>query len=140
MFQLCPPALIYLVFSIVQIIIDIFTGLINTAIMKIIVMIIITALLNILCQMDLSYVSWIIVLLPFLFMGITVTILLYAFGLDAARGKLKHSQSTTSSPSPSTPYVQPYSQVCHSVILPNWKIVNGNIIHIPGNKTINSCN
>ena len=88
MFHLCPPALIYIAFSLTQIIIDTFKGLYNTAFFKFIVMIIITFLLNALCQTGMTIVSWIIVFIPFIFMSVIVTILLYVFGLDAATGKL----------------------------------------------------
>ena len=89
MLNLCAPALIYVAFSLTQIIIDTFKGLYNTAFFKFIVMIIITILLNALCQSGMGIVSWIIVFIPFIFMSVIVAILLYVFGLDAATGKLK---------------------------------------------------
>jgi predicted membrane protein len=88
MFNLCPPALIYIAFSLTQIVIDTFKGLYNTALFKFIVMIIITFLLNSLCQSGMTIVSWIIVFIPFIFMSVIVAILLYVFGLDAATGTL----------------------------------------------------
>jgi hypothetical protein len=88
MFSLCAPALIYVAFSLTQVIIDTFKGLYNTAFLKIIVMIIITILLNALCQSGMGIISWIIVFIPFIFMSIIVAILLYVFGLDPATGKL----------------------------------------------------
>ena len=86
--SICPPALIYLAFSLTQIIIDTFKGLYNTAFFKFIVMITITILLNALCQGGMSVISWILVFIPFMFMTIIVAILLYVFGLDAATGTL----------------------------------------------------
>jgi hypothetical protein len=88
MFDLCPPALIYIAFSLTQVVIDTFKGLYNTAFFKFIVMIIITFLLNALCQSGMSIISWIIVFIPFIFMSVIVAILLYVFGLDAATGSL----------------------------------------------------
>jgi hypothetical protein len=88
MINLCPPALIYIAFSLTQIVIDTFKGLYNTAFFKFIVMIIITFLLNALCQTGMTIVSWIIVFIPFIFMSVIVAILLYVFGLDAATGTL----------------------------------------------------
>ena len=88
MLNLCAPALIYVAFSLTQIIIDTFKGLYNTAFFKVIVMILITILLNALCQSGMGIVSWIIVFVPFIFMSIIVAILLYVFGLDPATGKL----------------------------------------------------
>jgi predicted membrane protein len=88
MFELCAPALIYIAFSLTQVIIDTFKGLYNTAFFKFIVMIVITFLLNALCKSGMSIISWIIVFIPFIFMSVIVAILLYVFGLDAATGTL----------------------------------------------------
>jgi len=88
MLNLCATALIYVAISLTQIIIDTFKGLYNTAFLKIIVMIIITILLNSLCQAGMGIISWIIVFIPFILMTIIVAILLYVFGLDPSTGKL----------------------------------------------------
>lgn len=90
MFNLCAPALIYLIFSFTQILIDTLKGLYNTAFMKAIVTVMITILLNILCESGLTVVSWIIVFIPFILMTVIVSMLLYIFGLDAATGSLKY--------------------------------------------------
>jgi predicted membrane protein len=90
MFDICPPALIYIVFSFTQIIIDSFKGLYNLALVKFIIMLVIGFLLNILCQGGLGVVSWIIVFIPFILMSIVATLILYIFGLKATSGKTKH--------------------------------------------------
>jgi len=90
MINLCAPAMIYLIFSITQILIDTYNGLYNTAIIKSIVTITVTLLLNILCEQGLTVVSWIIVFVPFILMTVIVSMVLYAFGLDAASGKIKN--------------------------------------------------
>ena len=91
MINLCGPAIIYLIFSLTQIIIDLFKGLYNTAIMKTIVMAMVTLLLNILCEKGLSVVSWFIVFIPFIMMTVIVSMLLYIFGLDASTGSLNYT-------------------------------------------------
>ena len=91
MINLCAPAIIYLIFSITQIIIDIFKGLYNTAFIKSIVMVMVTLLLNILCEKGLSVVSWVIVFIPFIMMTVVVSMLLYIFGLDASTGTLNYN-------------------------------------------------
>ena len=95
MINLCAPAIIYLIFSITQILIDIFKGLYNTAFIKVIVTIMVTLLLNILCEKGLNIVSWIIVFIPFILMTVIVSMLLYIFGLDAATGKLNYKCDNT---------------------------------------------
>ena len=87
--NLCPPALIYLIFSVTQVVIDTVKGLYNTALIKIWVAFIFTILLNYLCQLGLGIISWFIVFIPFLLMTLVVAILLLMFGLDPATGKLK---------------------------------------------------
>jgi hypothetical protein len=91
MINLCPPAIIYLIFSITQILIDTFKGLYNTAAVKVIVTIMVTLLLNILCEQGLSIVSWIIVFIPFILMTVIVSVVLYVFGLDAASGSFDYT-------------------------------------------------
>jgi hypothetical protein len=94
MINLCPPAIIYLIFSITQILIDTFKELYNTAFIKFIVMIMITLLLNILCKSGLGVISWIIVFIPFILMTVIVSMLLYVFGLNPTTGSLNYSSNT----------------------------------------------
>jgi hypothetical protein len=100
MFNLCPPALIYLFFCATQIIIDLYKGLYNTAVFKFIIMIMITILLNALCQGGLGIISWMIVFIPFIFMTVVVSILLYIFGLNAATGKIEKQHPPPPPPKP----------------------------------------
>lgn len=93
MFSICSPAIIYIIFSLTQVIIDIYKGLFNTALVKFFVMIMVTMLLNILCEKGLSMVSWIIVFIPFILMTVIVTLLLYFFGLNATTGTIKNKIS-----------------------------------------------
>jgi len=90
---ICPPALLYLAFSLTQIVIDIFKRLNNTAFFKFIVMIIFTLMLNILCSKGLGIVSWFLVFIPFISMSIITSILLFAFGLHPSSGSLNYNVS-----------------------------------------------
>jgi len=78
---ICPPAILYLAFSVTQIIIDIFRGDTNTAFLKFIVMIIFTVVLNILCSVGLGIISWFIVFIPFILMTYITTVLAFVFGI-----------------------------------------------------------
>lgn len=88
--SLCPPALIYVVFSLIQIIIDTSRGLYNVAFMKFWVAIVFTILLNFLCISGLSVISWMIVFLPFIFMTLIIALLILAFGLNPTTGKVNY--------------------------------------------------
>ena len=95
---ICSPALIYLVFSITQIIVDTGKGLYNTAFLKLIVTFLFTIFLNYLCDRGLGVVSWIIVFIPFILMSIIISMLLLMLGLDPSTGKLKINGSDVSKP------------------------------------------
>ena len=83
----CAPALLYVAFSLTHIIIDTFKQMYNTALLKFIIMIIFTFVLNILCQRGLGIISWFIVFIPFITMTIITTLLLIVFGLSPSSGK-----------------------------------------------------
>jgi predicted membrane protein len=85
--DICPPALIYLVFSTTQVVIDTVKGAYNVALVKLWVTLIFTILLNFLCNKGLGIVSWIIVFIPFILMTVIVTLILVMFGLDPITGR-----------------------------------------------------
>ncbi len=85
--DICPPALIYLVFSTTQVVIDTVKGTYNVALVKLWVTLIFTILLNFLCNKGLGIVSWIIVFIPFILMTVIVTLILVMFGLDPITGR-----------------------------------------------------
>ena len=73
----CTPVSFYLVFMGIQIFMDFVNGNIINAIIKFPITIIFVTLLTILCQRNLTVMSWIIVFVPFIF-----TTLISAFILD----------------------------------------------------------
>jgi hypothetical protein len=99
-FKLCSPALLYLVFSVTQVVIDAIKGLYNVALLKFVMMILFTLLLNILCERGLGIVSWIIVFIPFILMSLITTILLFVFGLDPSSGNIIPPKSSQLQPTP----------------------------------------
>jgi len=118
MFKLCAPALIYVVFSLAQILIDAFKGLYNTAFMKFVVAILVTLLLNGLCDGGLGVISWIIVFIPFILMTFVVAMLLYIFGMNAAIGAATPDKKpqTQTQPQVATP---PVSEKYYLTFFPN---------------------
>tara|TARA_Y100001970_G_C14077314_1_gene772749 strand:+ start:243 stop:689 length:447 start_codon:yes stop_codon:yes gene_type:complete len=80
--DLCTPALMYMAFSMVQIIIDVFSGIYNIAFFKFITMVIFTSLLQILCVRGLGVISWVIVFIPFVLMTFVSMMLMSAFGFS----------------------------------------------------------
>tara|TARA_A100001011_G_C14125757_1_gene763250 strand:+ start:419 stop:1006 length:588 start_codon:yes stop_codon:yes gene_type:complete len=86
----CSPAIIFIAFSLIQIIIDIFKNLYNTALIKFIVMIMFFIILNILCEQGLTILSWFIVFIPFVMMSIITSLILFVFGLSPDEEKLNY--------------------------------------------------
>ena len=61
---LCAPALVYIGFSLIQIFIDIYNGVINNAFLKFIIMLVFTLIINILCDLGYSVIAWFLVFIP----------------------------------------------------------------------------
>jgi predicted neutral ceramidase superfamily lipid hydrolase len=80
--NICTPALIYLIFALSQIIIDTYKRAYNIAFVKFIQMVVFTLMLNLLCARNLTWISWLIIAVPFLFMGFMSILLLYVLKLD----------------------------------------------------------
>jgi len=93
------PALIYLIYIVVHITIDTYYGLYNMAFVKIWIGIIVTLLLNIMCENNMSFFAWLIIAIPFILMTIIAVFILYTLGLDPATGKAKTTTSTVSTSS-----------------------------------------
>ena len=87
---ICPPAILYIGFSLTHIIIDIFKKMYNTALLKFTIMVVFTLFLNILCMQGLGIVSWMIVFVPFIMMTYISGLLLYVFGLSPGKGNLNY--------------------------------------------------
>ena len=88
---LCGPALVYIGFSLIQIFIDIYAGVFNSAFLKFIIMIIFTLILNILCNLGFTVIAWVLVFIPIIMMTIISTLLLRVFGLDPDQKDLRQN-------------------------------------------------
>ena len=80
--KICSPALLYLGFSMIQITIDLFQGDYSTSLLKFIVMLIFTTILNLLCLNGFTKLVWFIVLIPILLLTYISSVLFYVFGVN----------------------------------------------------------
>lgn len=80
--NLCGPALIYLIFSFIHIIVDASQGEYKEASVKSFITILFTLLLQLLCMKGMSMASWIIVFIPFIFYTYMVSVIHLVFGHD----------------------------------------------------------
>lgn len=90
--NLCSPAILYLGFSLTQIVIDLFRKMYNTALIKMAITTVFTLLLNMLCVRGLSVISWIIVFIPFISMTLITGLVMYSLGLSPYLGKMDYSK------------------------------------------------
>ena len=84
---LCPPALLYLLYIVVHIGLDLSTGLWATAVMKVVMGLAGVVILDALCSVDLGVVSWAIVATPFIMVALATSISL-GLGIDRQASKL----------------------------------------------------
>ncbi len=92
--QFCMPALIYLIYSITHVMIDLYKEEYNRAMVEFFISVLFTVLLNLLCMQGLSVISWIIISIPFILMTTIASILLYEFQLNPTTGKTVYLQKT----------------------------------------------
>jgi len=84
---LCMPALIFLIFSVTHVIVDMYKENYDKALYEFFISAIFTLLLNLLCRQGLGIVSWLIVSIPFLLMTTIAGILLLSFKVNPATGQ-----------------------------------------------------
>ena len=90
--NICPPAIVYFILVSTQIIIDVFKGYYFYALLKFIIMLIITFLIDFLCKKELTPIAWFLVLIPYIYMIYLTFLLIYLFGVDVIKG---NSSTTT---------------------------------------------
>ena len=84
---LCPPALIYVVFFLIQIVIEISRNEYRQALTQTIICIIFTCILQIFCNAELSIVSWILVFIPIIMYTYMVLLIFMVFRLNPEGAK-----------------------------------------------------
>ena len=84
---LCMPALIFLIYSVCHVIMDMYKENYDKALAEFFVSAILTLLMNLLCRQGLGIVAWLIVSIPFILMTTIAGILVYSFKVDPSSGK-----------------------------------------------------
>lgn len=79
--SLCPPALLYILYIVIQVGLDLSLGLVLTAAVKLVMGIAGAVILNAFCSVDLGVVSWAIIATPFIMTALAMSISL-GLGLD----------------------------------------------------------
>ena len=89
----CAPTVVFIGFSLIQILLDIYDGVIDTAFMKLVIMLVIATIINIMCDIGLSIIAWFLVFVPIIMMTLISTLLLKVIG--SSPGKIITDTSDT---------------------------------------------
>ena len=89
--SLCPPALLYLVYIVIQVGLDLSLGLYMTAAMKVLAGLAGTVILDAFCGVNLGVVSWAIIATPFIMVALATSI---SLGLGMDRMMTKYVKET----------------------------------------------
>jgi hypothetical protein len=94
---LCPPALLYAVIMLIYLILELSNKKYHQALVKTIVGIIFTCILQAFCEMNLGIVSWIFVMIPIIFYIYITLLTFFVFGLNPQNKNyyLNHQQYET---------------------------------------------
>lgn len=81
--DLCPPAVLYLLYMVVHVGLDLSLGFYLTAAVKVVTGLAGVFILNAFCEVDLGLVSWVVIATPFLMTALATSL---AMGLNLDRG------------------------------------------------------
>ena len=77
--MLCPPAVLYLIYGLIHVIIDAYKNLYNLCVVEAVITIVFTLLLQLLCSLGLGIISWIFIAIPFIAMGLITSVVIGMF-------------------------------------------------------------
>lgn len=97
---LCPPALLYTVFTLIYLILEISNEKYHEAFVKAIIGIIFICILQAFCTMNLGIISWILVMIPIIFYTYITLLFFFVFGLDPKDVSNNTIPETCSKPKP----------------------------------------
>lgn len=105
---LCPPALLYAVFTLIYLILELSNEKYHEAFVKAIIGIIFICILQAFCTMNLGIISWILVMIPIIFYTYVTLLFFFVFGLDPKDSKTVSKTCSKPEPTPApTPAPKP---------------------------------
>jgi hypothetical protein len=79
---LCPPALLYVVFFLIQVVIEISNESYKQALTQFIICVIFTCILQIFCNAELTLIAWLLVFIPVIMYTYMVLLIFMVFRLN----------------------------------------------------------
>ena len=84
---LCPPAILYVVFFMISIVVELSEKNYKTAFTQTIICIIFTCLLQLFCMADMTLLAWVLVFIPIIMYTYMVLIIFLVFSMSPADNK-----------------------------------------------------
>ena len=100
---LCPPALLYAVIMLIYLVLELSNKKYHQALVKAIIGIIFTCILQAFCQISLGLVSWILVMIPIIFYTYITLLTFFVFGLNPHNKHFEFKEPPAPSPKPAPP-------------------------------------
>lgn len=80
--NLCSPAFLYIIFMVLHILIQMSKEKYKDALLKLIITVIFTLILQIFCMQNMKVISWLLVFIPIILYTYTTLIIFFVFGLN----------------------------------------------------------
>lgn len=80
--NLCSPALLYIIFMVLHILVQMSKEKYKDALLKLIITVIFTLILQIFCMQNMKVISWLLVFIPIILYTYTTLIIFFVFGLN----------------------------------------------------------
>jgi len=80
--KLCPPAIVFIVFAIVHIIMELYDYKYTRALLKALLAILLVCLLEALCLSKMEIISWVIVFMPLIIYSYMTLVIFFVFGTN----------------------------------------------------------
>lgn len=80
--NLCSPALLYIIFMVLHILVQMSKEKYKDALLKLIITVIFTLILQIFCMQNMRVISWLLVFIPIILYTYTTLIIFFVFGLN----------------------------------------------------------
>ena len=93
---LCPPAIVYIVFTSIHALVSVFENDVKGAFLQVLIGILIVLLLQFLCLNGLGLISWVIVFLPFILYTYMTVLLYNVFVLNKPKKTMKDEEDNIS--------------------------------------------
>ena len=87
--KLCSPALLYIIFMILHILVQMSKEKYKDALLKLIITVIFTLILQMFCMQNMKVISWLLVFIPIIMYTYTTLIIFFVFGLNPT-DRVKH--------------------------------------------------